>query len=188
MKATQPSGSLNPISGCYIDINDLGVTIPMYILPDISDSKSVSYPDENGIGRSMPFKSFQNSENRSISWTAHFLVTTGKTNGGSANGVSIEDLIIWLRAIEACTYPQSKNTNGAPYAPPPVCKLKCGRLISEEKEVCAVMKNYSVKFDPSVPWDEDSFMPYKLDVDMSFDVVYNQSDLPGSDTIMESGY
>lgn len=188
MKATQPQGGLVPISGCYIDIPDLNVTIPMYILPDISDSKSVSYPDENGIGRSMPFKSFQSSENRTISWTAHFLVTNSFSNGASGAGVSPNDLETWLRAIEACTYPQDKNTNGAPYAPPPICKLKCGRILSVEKEICSVLKSYSVKFDTSMPWDEDSYMPYKLDIDMSFDVVYDQSDLPGSDQIMNSGY
>ena len=184
-KATQAKGILNPISGCYIDIDDLGVTIPMYILPDISDSKSVSYPDENGIGRSMPFKSFQNSENRTISWTAHFIITNNNASGG---GVSADDLVTWLRAIEACADPQDQNTNGAPYAPPPICKLQCGRLLSEEKEICAVLKNYSVKFDTTVPWDQQSFMPYKLDIDMQFDVVYNQSDLPGASQIMESGY
>lgn len=187
MKATQPKGGLVPISGCYIDISDLGVTIPMYILPDISDSKSVSYPDENGMGRSMPFKSFQNSENRTISWTAHFLITNSSSNGASGAGVSAEDLITWLRAIEACTYPQD-GQNGAPYTPPPICKLKCGRILSESDEICSIMKSYNVKFDPGVPWDEDSFMPYKLDIDMTFDVIYDQSSLPGASQIMGSGY
>ena len=46
------------------------------------------------------------------------------------------------------------------------------------------MKSYSVKFDTSVPWDETNFIPYKLDVDMQFDVIYDQSDLPGAETIL----
>ena len=188
MKATQAKGGLIPISGCYIDIPDLNVTIPMYILPDISDSKSANYPDENGIGRSMPFKAFQNSENRTISWTAHFFVTNSSSNGSGGGGVSIDDLETWLRAIEACTYPQDENTNGAPYAPPPICKLKCGRFLAKDKEICTVMKSYTVKGDTSVPWDEDSLIPYKLDIDMTFDVVYNQGDLPGASTIMSGGY
>lgn len=175
MRATSEGGDLNSISDCYITI---GTTrIEMRILPDISDSKSVSYPDENAIGRSMPFKSFQNSENRSISWTAHFIVAK---DGDST--IILEH----LRAIESATYPREGNAN-TPYSPPPICRLKCGDLLSlQPTELCAVMKSYSVKFDTSVPWDtiNGSFLPYKLDVDMQFDVVYNQSELPGSEQIL----
>lgn len=177
MKATLPSGDLVPIENCYIDIRELDTKIVMQITPDISDSKSASYPDENAIGRSMPFKSYQASENRSISWTAHFQVC--KTGDQ-------EKIIGWLRAIEACTYPRMEGTGGAPYSPPPICHLKCGELLGN-KELCAVLKSYSVKFDTSVPWDEISYIPYKLDVDMQFDVVYNQSTLPGANQIMRDG-
>jgi len=176
MKATLPAGNLVPIQDCYIEIENTKVI--MKIMPDISDSKSVSYPDENAIGRSMPFKSFQNSENRSISWTAHFVMCKEEDR---------EDIIQTLRLFEACTYPMTENTGGAPYSPPPICKLKCGRLLSEFEPVCAVMKSYSVKFDTSVPWDDDGYIPYKLDVDMQFEVVYNQSQLPGFEKIMSDG-
>lgn len=175
MRATSEGGDLNSISDCYIMI---GTTeILMRILPDISDSKSVSYPDENAIGRSMPFKSFQNSENRSISWTAHFIVAK---DGDSTT------ILEHLRAIESATYPRTGNTS-TPYSPPPICRLRCGDLLSKQPQgLCAVMKSYSVKFDTSVPWDtiNGSFLPYKLDVDMQFDVVYNQSELPGSEKIL----
>jgi hypothetical protein len=182
MKATLPSGDLVPIEDCYIKIQRFGgftnaTKITMNILPDISDSKSASYPDENGIGRSMPFKNYHASENRSISWTAHFIICKP---GDS------DTLLDFLRRIEACTYPMTQFTGGAPYAPPPICKLKCGSLLGDT-EVCAVMKSYNTKFDTSVPWAEN-FVPYKLDVDMTFDVVYNQADLPGSEYIMFSGY
>lgn len=181
MKATLPSGSLIELQDCYIDIPELDEMIVMRIIPDISDSKSASYPDENAIGRSMPFKSFQNSDNRTISWTCHFMVCKEGDQ---------DQIIGWLRMLEACTYPQSENTGGAPYAPPPVCKLRCGELLSDlgAEDVCAVLKSYSVKFDTSVPWDENGYLPYKLDVDLQFDVVYNQADLPGAEQIMESGY
>jgi hypothetical protein len=174
MKATLTGGDLTTIFDCYIQIGDK--IIDMKILPDISDSKSVSYPDENAIGRSMPFKSFQNSENRSISWTAHFVV---------AKFGDSDTILENLRAIESATYPR-KGNESTPYSPPPICRLKCGSLLSHEKPLCAVMKSYSVKFDTSVPWDtlNGSFLPYKLDVDMQFDVVYNQSDLPGSELIL----
>jgi hypothetical protein len=177
MKATLPSGILVPLQECYIDIPELLEKIIMTILPDISDSKSVSYPDENAIGRSMPFKSFQNSENRSISWTAHFMVCKDGDQ---------QQIINWLRVIEACTYPMTQTTGGAPYAPPPICHLRCGNLLSDH-ELCAVMKSYSVKFDTSVPWDEIGYVPYKLDVDMQFEVVYNQANLPGAEQIMFDG-
>lgn len=180
MRSTLPKGTLIPIYECFISIPELSAEdIVMEILPDISDSKSASYPDETAMGRSMPFKSYQNSENRAISWTAHFMA---QKKGDT------EKMIKWLRIIEACTYPLS-NSNGVPYAPPPICHLRCGDLLSKigSAELCAVLKSYSVKFDTSVPWDETTFVPYKMDVDMQFEVVYNQSDLPGAERIMEDG-
>lgn len=181
MRSTLPSGDLIPILDCYIDIPELETKIIMNILPDISDSKSASYPDENAIGRSMPFKSYQNSENRTISWSAHFMV---------CKEIDKKQIITWLRVIEACTYPMLLRTGGAPYAPPPICQLRCGELLSklDSPDVCAVMKSYSVKFDTNVPWDEVSYLPHKLDVDMQFDVVYNQAYLPGAEFIMQDGY
>ena len=47
------------------------------------------------------------------------------------------------------------------------------------------MKNYSIKFDTSVPWDEETLLPYKFDIDMTFDVIYNQSNLPGANLIFK---
>lgn len=179
-KATLPSGALVPLDLCYINIPDLGIKIVMNILPDISDSKSVSYADESAIGRSMPFKSYQNSDNRTISWTAHFFICTENDK---------LNVIKWKRALEACLYPQTENTNGAPYAPPPICKLRCGEQLSslESQDICAVLKSCSFKADTTVPW-YDNYIPAKLDIDMQFDVVYNQASLPGAELIMKFGY
>jgi hypothetical protein len=176
MKATTNNGKLRYLEDCYIVVLISGenYTIVMDNLPDISDTKSASYPDENAIGRSMPFKSYRNSENRSISWTAHFFV---QKDGDQ------DEILDVLRLIESCLYPTSPT--GSAYAPPPICRLRCGKLLKKEGELCAVMKSYSVKFDTSVPWDEINFMPYKLDVDMQFDVIYDQSDLPGAETILK---
>lgn len=181
MKGTLPSGDLTSLGDCYIDIPDLPMFIPMKILPDISDSKSAAYADENAIGRSMPFKSYQNSENRTISWTAHFI---------ACKEADLAIIVKYIRAIQACTYPMTLTTGGAPYAPPPICHLRCGELLSSTyaSDVCAVMKSYSVKYDTSVPWDELGYIPYKIDVDMQFDVVYDQSSLPGAELIMDDGY
>lgn len=187
-KATNPDGSLNVIQECYIKIPEFtsqdlpdGVFIPMKILPDISDRKSAQYSDEAGIGRSMPFKNFQSSENRSISWTIHWIATSYD---------EAQKILKWLRALEACTYPRSQFIGSAPYAPPPICKIKCGNLLSHRwgSEISAILKEYSVKFDTSVPWDEWFGMPHKLDVDLTFDVVYNLNELPGAEKILYSGY
>lgn len=179
MKATLPSGELVPIPDCYIAIPALlDEPIPMKIMPDISDSKSASYSNENAIGRSFPFTNFSNSENRTISWTAHFMVCVESDP---------EEIIGYMRAFEACTYPITQDTSGASYNPPPICKLRCGQLLASEDDVCAVMKSYNVKFDPSVPMVEDSYIPYKLDIDLQFDVVHDQANLPGAHQIMDLG-
>lgn len=174
-KATKESGKLIPIDDCYIKINN--TTIVMDNLPDISDTKSANYPDEAAIGRSFPFKHYSHSENRAISWGCHFFVQSA----GDENKI-----IDTLRLLESCTYPMTQNTGGAPYSPPPICKIKCGRLLAE-KELCAVLKSYSVKFDTTLPWSKNGLVPHRLDVELQFEVVYNQSDLPGSELIMKTG-
>jgi len=175
-KATQQSGMLIPIEDCYIEV--VGQRkITMNNLPDISDTKKASYVDESTIGRSMPFKNYSNSDNRAISWTCHFIVQEID---------DINRIIEDIRLLESCTYPKSESTGGAPYAPPPICHLKCGRLLSNDY-VCAVLESYSIKFDTSLPWSSQSYLPYKVDMDLQFQVVYNQSDLPGSERIMRLG-
>lgn len=167
MKATIPGGDLKAIEWCYINVGD--VTVEMDILPDISDSKAANYANENAIGRSAPFVIFSNGELRTISWTCHFVV---KKEG------DIDKYMRYIRAFQSACYPQSQTGY-----PPPICRLYCGQLLSSN-ELCAVLKNYTIKFDTSVPWEEDSMVPYKLDIDLQFDVVYNQSELPISDDII----
>jgi len=191
-KVLQNLGGTLPNNQCFIEVG--GVTkaggiqgiVYMNTLPDISDSKSASYADESAIGRTMPFKTYQYSENRTISWTAHFVVNQKS---------DIDTIFGYLRLLESCVYPESPSDNGAPYRPPPICSLRCGGLLSGSGAnrsgggtgLFAVMKSYSVKFDTSVPWDQETFMPFKLDVDMQFDVVYNQTELPGSSQILSDG-
>lgn len=189
-KATIDGGNLIPIEDCYIIIPSIGpiqareiqprsTKITMNILPDISDRKSVNYADESGIGRSMPFKSFQSSENRSISWTIHWIV---------CKETDSNQILSWLRLIEACTYPVQRSN--LPYTPPPICQIRCGNLLSSDSAgpIYAILKDYSVKFDTSVPWDEKNLLPSKLDVDLNFDVVYNMDNLPFADKILRDGY
>lgn len=176
MKATLPSGDLVELDDCYINIEEFGQQIFMKILPDISDSKSANYADEPGIGRSFPFKNYAYSENRTISWTCHFIVCKDGDQ---------QEILENLRALEACTYPM-EGDGSAPYWPPPICKIKCGDLLGDE-ELCCVLKSYSVKFPTEVAWDQLGYIPYKLDVDLSFEVIYVSSDLPGADRIFSEG-
>jgi len=171
MKATGSSGELVPIEECYISID--GATIKMKVLPDISDSKSASYNDEPIIGRSFPMKTYSHSENRTISWTAHFIV---------CKKADIEQNIKDLYLIAGCVYPEE----GEPYSPPPICQIKCGKLLAED-ELCVVLRSYSVKFPTEVAWDEETMVPYKFDVDMTWEVVYSTEELPNAGDIFSSG-
>jgi hypothetical protein len=179
MRATLADGQLISIPNCYVHIStpDGGTDILMQSLPDISDGKSATYADESAIGRSTPFKTFSNSDNRAISWTAHYIVTKKS---------DIKLFFSYIRAIQSAVYPfdnRDGTTGGAPYAPPPICQIECGKLLSNSGPLNAIMKNYSIKFDTSVPWDEETLLPYKFDIDMTFDVIFNQSNLPGSKLI-----
>jgi len=176
MKATLPNGALKPISNCYINVDNLK-QIEMKILPDISDSKSASYADETAIGRSFPIKNYSYSENRTISWTVHFMVCE---EGDQA--IIMDN----LRLFESCVYPTQEK---APYAPPPICRIRCGHLLSRDGELCCVLKSYSVKFPTEVAWEElgNMYLPYKLDVDLQFEVIYDSKCLPYASDIVASG-
>jgi len=170
MKATIPGGDLKVVSDnneCYIIVGDF--PIEMEILPDISDSKSVNYANENAIGRTAPFVIFANGELRNISWTCHFIVKKES---------DVEKYLSYIRALQSACYPENPVGH-----PPPICQLYCGSILSEN-QLCAVLKSYSIKFDTTVPWDENRLIPYKLDIDLQFDVVYNQSELPISSDIL----
>jgi len=181
-KATQLGGALIPINECYIDIPGAKKII-LDNLPDISDTKSANYSDEVVIGRASPLKTYSQSDNRSITMQIHFIISKPedvKTN--------LEN----LRAIQSACYPR-EGENDAPFIPPPVCKIKCGKLLSKEGEVCVILKNYSVKFPTDVAWhadeesDRDAFTPTKFDVDTTWDVVYSSADLPGQQRIFNMG-
>ena len=91
-----------------------------------------------------------------------------------------------LRAIQSAVYPRD-GANGAPFIPPPVCRIKCGSLLSAQGEVCVILKQYSVKFPTEVAWNENYFTPMKFDVDTTWEVVYASSDLPGQERIFGLG-
>lgn len=174
MKATAKFGELLPIPNCSVTI--AGVEIVLNILPDISDSKGASYADEAIIGRSFPVKTYSHSENRAIGMELHFIALKKS---------DIQQNLEYLRLIQSAAYPRD-GSGSSPYKPPPICQLKCGSLLGDEG-VCAILKNYSVKFDPNFVWDTDTLLPYKFDVSTSWEVVYASSNLPGQEMIMDTG-
>lgn len=177
--ATRPGGPLIPINDCHIIIPSDGgeFKVILKVLPDITDAKSASYNDEVVIGRSSPLKTYSQSDNRTISMALHMVVS-------EPNDVDYN--LKALRAIQSAVYPR-EGSGGAPFVPPPVCRIKCGKLLSNEEELCVILKSYSVKFPTEVAWDEQTFVPFKFDIDTNWDVVYKSADLPGQERIFSLG-
>lgn len=180
MKATVPSGDLIDLKDCWIYIPNFG-KFNLSILPEISDSKSATYADEPTIGRSSPIKTYSHSDNRAISVKIHLIV---KKSGDAEINLRI------LRALASATYPRN-ITNSSPYLPPPICQLKAGRLLGDNP-LCVILKNYSVNFPIDVPWDIDTYIPWKFSVDTSWDTVYSNNDdpqkgLPGQERVLNFG-
>lgn len=171
MHATEVGGRLKPIPDCYIKIG--GEVIYFDNLPDLSDSKSASYNDESVIGRAAPIKTYANSDNRSISCAINLFI--------QAPGDAEKNLRT-LRVIQSAVYPRTGG--GAPYFPPTVCQIKCGKLLSNQP-LCCVLKDYSVKYPTDVPWDEATLCPYRLEISLSLEAVYAGSSLPNDQLILK---
>lgn len=177
--ATTIGGALVPIPNCYIKIPSMPgepeFNLQFKVLPEISDSKGATYADEPVMGRSSPVKTYSHSDNRQITIQIHMIV--------AAPG-DVESNLKALRAIQSAVYP--RHGLNSPFVPPPVCRIKCGRLLAES-DLCVVLRSYNVKFPTEVAWDETSFVPFKFDIETSWEVVYKSSDLPGSERIFQVG-
>lgn len=171
-KATQTGGKPKPIEKCTISGSQ---TIKLYALPDISDQKSAVWNDEPIMGRTMPFKTYARSDNRTISMQLHFYVFDEN---------SVDENLGYLRYLESLVYPQQGNGD-YPFTPPEVVRIKCGKLLGNQG-VCCVLKSYSVKFPTNIPWSDvgDSYVPYKFDVDTTWDAVYPNDNLPNANSII----
>jgi hypothetical protein len=174
-KGTNQKGSLNPINECKLEIPG-GETIVLDNLPTISDTKSAQYNAESIIGRSSPLHTYHYSDTRVISISFHFFIVN---KGDGAKNID------HLRAICSCSYPREGDSNSS-FVPPPICKFKCGKLLAEE-DLCVVLQSYNVRFPDDVAWDAETLCPYKFDVDTTWWVVYNSSDLPYMSRILRSG-
>lgn len=175
MKATN-SGNLNNITNCSITIPNGGKII-LNNLPDISDSKSAVYNSEAIIGRSFPLYTYSHSADRTINMVLHFFIVN---KGDGLKNIN------YLRMIQSAVYPRDGSSSGTPYQPPPICQIQCGKLLGEQP-LCVVLQSYSVKFPPEVAWDEETYCPFRFDVDTSWLTVYTSVDLPNQDRIVSSG-
>ena len=178
MKATQQFGQLTAIPNCSITIDaDTGPQqIEFFILPDITDTKSANYQDENIMGRATTVKSYDSSGVRAVSMELHFIALKQadiQTNLGN------------LRLLQAAVYPRP-GQNQAPYLPPPICQITCGKLLGDNG-ICAILRSYNVRFDTTMVFDEDTLLPYKFDVSTQWEVVYSNDNLPGADKIAGFG-
>jgi hypothetical protein len=181
MKSTiSTTGQLYRIDDCYIKVGNFHIW--MYILPEISDKHDASYSSTNGTGRSLPNLTFSYGGSRTISWSA-------KLFAQDAQG--LRDNLTILRLLESLTYPRvGADSRTLPYLPPYIVKLKCGEILGKY-ELCAVLKDYSVKFPNDVPWSSRqggiSYVPYKIDIDLNFEAVYDSGTLPGAERIITEG-
>jgi hypothetical protein len=199
---TQTNYQLARIPDCYIRVSNFLGNVPilneskivMKTLPEISDQRDVQYGEQNGIGRSMPLKTFGQGGARIINWTATFVADTE------------EEAILNLqrfRVLASCTYPR-KQVDGISYAPPYLLYLKCGKLLSGDiiginpnvsippksestEELCAILKSYNVKWPKDVPWQQITYIPYKFEVSLVFEIVYSSTNMPGAERIIMGG-
>ena len=185
MKATVSGGRLAELD-CSISI-PYGPTIKLKALPDIDDQKEANYESDPGIGRTQPFMTYTNSGFRKISLGLHFFVTDDK---------DVAEIWSYIRALQSLVYPgpPSYGMHGMPYVPPAICSIHCGMIFDDtgsgkngpsgKNNVCAVCTSVGVKYGTEVVFDEKTYLPWKVDVNTSWNVVYKNSDLPGSDMIL----
>lgn len=176
MKATLPSGQLNELLQCVIDIPG-GEKIILNNLPDISDSKQAVYNNEGIIGRSNPLYTFSYSGERNIGMQLHFFVT---------HPDDIQRNLRYKRLIESAVYPREGAGDGTSYLPPPVCTIQAGELLARGP-LCVILRSYSVRYPTDVVWDEATYLPYRFDMETSWTVVYSSVNLPSQDRIITIG-
>ena len=186
-KATDPQGQLNEIPGCALDIPGAR-TVRFNTMPIIQDSKGAKWNDEPIMGRATPLTTYSHSDIRMITIDIPLIATN---NGSESEPGSFLYNKAILRAVESAAYPRGP-TSEAPYVPPPVCKFRCGQMITGSQSnpiegICMVLDNYSVKFDTSVPFDPATLIPFKFNISSKWRVVYRSDHLPNQNRIWQIG-
>ena len=181
MYATNPKGLLTEIPECVLTIPNgdgkgKSCEIILNNLPDISDTKQAHYNNEAIMGRSFPLYTYSYSGDRGISISFHFFILKKQDGIDNINN---------LRKIQSAVYPR-EGEKGAPFTPPVICQFKCGKLLGETP-LCLILQSYSVKFPTDVAWDEETYCPYKFDVETSWLTVYTSEELPDQSQIIKSG-
>jgi hypothetical protein len=174
-KATN-GNSLVSVEQCYIKPSTCG-QITMQGLPEITDSKGATYNNEPIIGRSTPLSTYSHSDIRTINWEIPFYITVAG---------DIQQNLSSIFCLESLVYP----IDGAGSGPPPTAQLKCGSLLERSgKEICAVLRNYSIRFASDVSWDDASqtYLPYKCVMSTTWEIVYPCDQLPQSTMIFSFG-
>lgn len=175
-KGTYGKGKLSAIQNCYLVLPG-AMTITLDNLPEIGDSKNAQYNADSIIGRSSPLHTYHYSDTRNISFTIHLFI---QDEGDADLNLSK------LRSIQSCVYPRPGG-GGAPFRPPPICRIRCGDLLAKGQDLCVVLQSYNVRFPTDVAWDSDTLCPYRMDIDTTWWVVYNSPDLPDQGRIVSSG-
>lgn len=179
--STSSTGQLNPIPDCYIRAENYYIN--MYVLPSITDGKQANYNSENGMGRTQPFLTYDQSSLRTIGWTCTFISYDAESTARNFG---------YLRILEASVYPRRDPANVVPFVPPVVMSIRCGDLLANSgAELNVVLTSYSVQFPTDQVWNSDynvaRYLPAKFDVTLSFNVVYDSRYLPGADRILLLG-
>lgn len=172
--ATNAKGALQELVKCYI--STAWGQIRLKVLPEISDSKGANYAAEAIQGRANPLINFSHSEPNNINTELTFIVTECD---------DIQTNLTYLAWIKSLVFPGDPGS-GAPYTPPPISKFVCGRLFGD-RGLCVILKNYSIRYPTDVPWDLETYLPYKVQVSCQWEVVYSCKMLPSSQMVKTIG-
>lgn len=152
-------------------------TITLRALPEVSDNKSAEYSDEPIIGRSFPVKLYTSSGNRQIGMKAPFFV---------ARESDISNNWTYLRLLQSAVYPEDETQESPAYIPPPICQIRLGFLFTAQNDgwISAILRSCNVSYPTDVVWDYSTYLPYRFDLDLQWDVVFSNSALPGQSKII----
>lgn len=179
MKATERFGQLKELPSCDIIIPG-AEKIQLYVLPEMSDRKGLNYEDLPVVGRALPITTFSHGENRTVTMKIHLLTL----NEEGPN--SIKDNMRILRTLQSMAYPRNGDA-GRPYLPPPLAQIRVGSRLTSQSGgyVCAMLREVNVTYPTDVAVDPVTMLPYKFEIDLTWQIVFPSNQLPGHETIMK---